>query len=425
MKKIESSTEENEVEKKKSLPKISRRDLIVGLSAATAGVAGKMLVDSGLNAISYQQDSGIDKDIVGSLVLNGDKKVPFYGKHQAGIATPPPAFAAFLGYNLKPKINKVDVIRLMKLLTDDAYRITQGEAPLADTEPELVDSPAKLTITFGFGPGLFQKLNLQNKMPSWLRPLPHFKIDRLQPQWGQPDLLVQVCSDDPVTNFHAKKIIMADTEYYSDLLWIQEGFRRAFGTESENATMRNLFGQVDGSANPVLASADFDKIVWLHEPAWMNNGTSLVLRRIEMNFKGWDQIDTATKENVIGRKLTNGAPLSGKDEFDEPDFSKKDPFGFEVIDPASHMRRARSDNPEEKIFRRGYNYDLSNGKSSDAGLIFASFQADILKQFLPIQQRLATKDLFNEWIIPIGSALFAVPPGCQTGGYIGETLLDS
>ena len=59
----------------------------------------------------------------------------------------------------------------------------------------------------------------------------------------------------------------------------------------------------------------------------------------------------------------------------------------------------------------------------DAGLIFAAYQRDIARQFVPIQQRLADKDLLNEWITPIGSAVFAVPPGCAEDGWIGERLL--
>jgi dye decolorizing peroxidase len=31
--------------------------------------------------------------------------------------------------------------------------------------------------------------------------------------------------------------------------------------------------------------------------------------------------------------------------------------------------------------------------------------------------------LLNQWTTPIGSAVFAIPPGCQEGGYIGDTLL--
>jgi dye decolorizing peroxidase len=29
----------------------------------------------------------------------------------------------------------------------------------------------------------------------------------------------------------------------------------------------------------------------------------------------------------------------------------------------------------------------------------------------------------NDWITPIGSAVFPVPPGCQPGGWVGEGLL--
>jgi dye decolorizing peroxidase len=42
---------------------------------------------------------------------------------------------------------------------------------------------------------------------------------------------------------------------------------------------------------------------------------------------------------------------------------------------------------------------------------------------VPIQQRLAENDLFNTWTTPIGSAVFALPPGCAPDGYLGDTLL--
>lgn len=89
------------------------------------------------------------------------------------------------------------------------------------------------------------------------------------------------------------------------------------------------------------------------------------------------------------------------------------------------MRRARSDNEAERIFRRGYNYDErpDDATVSNSGLVFVAFQADVDRQFAPIQQRLSDLDLLNEWTTPIGSAVFAIPPGCAKGGYIGETLL--
>lgn len=59
---------------------------------------------------------------------------------------------------------------------------------------------------------------------------------------------------------------------------------------------------------------------------------------------------------------------------------------------------------------------------SNTGLIFASYQSDPVKQFVPIQRRLAQLDMLNTWTVPIGSAVFAIPPGCEVGGFIGDTL---
>jgi deferrochelatase/peroxidase EfeB len=64
----------------------------------------------------------------------------------------------------------------------------------------------------------------------------------------------------------------------------------------------------------------------------------------------------------------------------------------------------------------------TSGKS-DSGLLFASYQADIDRQFVPIQRNLGKGDLLNEWVTPIGSAVFAIPPGCTPEGWIGDNLL--
>jgi deferrochelatase/peroxidase EfeB len=41
---------------------------------------------------------------------------------------------------------------------------------------------------------------------------------------------------------------------------------------------------------------------------------------------------------------------------------------------------------------------------------------------VPIQRNLARADAMNEYAVHVGSALYAVPPGVQPGGYWGETL---
>ena len=143
-----------------------------------------------------------------------------------------------------------------------------------------------------------------------------------------------------------------------------------------------------------------------------------------MDLDKWDELDRSGREESVGRKLANGAPLTGTAEHDEPDFAAVTPVGFPVIADFAHLRRARPDDPSQRIFRRAFNYDSvpGAGSVSDSGLIFASYQADIGRQFVPIQRRLDELDLLNLWTTPVGSAVFAIPPGCAPGGFVGEGL---
>jgi hypothetical protein len=83
----------------------------------------------------------------------------------------------------------------------------------------------------------------------------------------------------------------------------------------------------------------------------------MVVRRIHMNLDKWDKLDRSGREQSVGRTLSNGAPLTGTQEHDEPDFEAKTSIGFPVIPEFSHMRRARPDDTTQRIFRRAYNYD--------------------------------------------------------------------
>ncbi len=151
----------------------------------------------------------------------------------------------------------------------------------------------------------------------------------------------------------------------------------------------------------------------------------MVLRRIAMNLDTWDKLDEGGKELSVGRKLSNGAPLTGKNEFDSPDFDAKTATGLKVIPAFAHIRRARTEDPQQKFLRRPLSYDdgITEGGTPDVGLLFAAYMANIEYQYVPVQQRLADLDLLNTWTTPIGSAVFALPPGCQPGGFIGEGLL--
>lgn len=395
---------------------ISRRRLLAG-GAAAAGAAGAAWTAAAA-LHSGDGDGGF-----------GRETVPFYGRHQAGIDTRPQAHGLFVALDLIPDSRRsADQIlqAVLKLWTADAQRLTQGAPALADTEPELALRPARLTLTVGFGPTLFDRVGLGDRRPTSARELPVMAIDRLDPSWCGGDLLLQICSDDPLVVSHAARVLLKNVRTLATERWRQAGFRTARGADGDGATMRNLMGQVDGTVNPAPGTQDFDDSVWDsgQSQPWLAGGTLMVIRRIGMSLDTWDQLDRQSKELTIGRRLDNGAPLNGKHETDPVDLSvKRD--GIAVIPPNSHVALAHRQQPDERFLRRAYNFDDPPGRdqTTNSGLIFVAFQRDIDRQFLPVQRRLAEFDALNRWTTPIGSAVFVIPPGIPPGGYIGQQLL--
>ncbi|MFG2101150.1 Dyp-type peroxidase [Micromonospora echinaurantiaca] len=399
---------------------MSRRGLLIG-GTLTAG--GALAAATAVTA-SRSDDPAVRPEPAVPVAEVGTAVEPFHGPRQAGVATDPQAHGAFVAFTLRPGTDRAALGRMLRLLTDDAARLTQGRPALADTEPELGLLPARLTVTVGFGPGLYRAAGLDDRRPPSVADLPPLRIDRLQPRWSGGDLLLQICADDPVTVAHAQRVLVKDSRPFATVAWVQRGFRRAAGAEP-GRTQRNLFGQLDGTANP-RPGAPLATAVWVPDgPEWLRDSTTLVVRRISMNLETWDLLGRTDRELAIGRRLDTGAPLTGTAEHDEPDFAALGPDGLAVIPDFSHLTRARVTDDRSKILRRPYNYDgvpAADG-TADSGLIFASYQADVTRQFLPIQRRLAERDLLNEWTTPIGSAVFAIPPGCPEGGWIGQQLL--
>ncbi len=353
----------------------------------------------------------------------GGRTVSFHGPRQSGVATPPQSHLALLGLDLAPGVGREGLTRLMRLLSDDAARLTRGLPALADTEPELAGRPASLTVTFGFGPRVMREV-LAGR-PGQVEDLPDFATDELDEAWGQTDVAVQICADDPLTVTHARRMILKDSRAYARMRWVQDGYRYAQGTVPDGTTMRNVMGQVDGTSNPVEADPDFDALTWSSE-AGFTGGTFMVVRRIRSEMETWDKVDRAGREAAVGRRLDTGAPLTGTSEDDVPDLEAVDADGLPVIDPASHVALARSTDPGQRIVRRGYNYtvpDASQPTGEDSGLVFVCFAADVAAQFVPVQRRLAQSDRLNEWVTTIGSAIYAVPPGAAEGEFVGEGLL--
>jgi deferrochelatase/peroxidase EfeB len=421
-------------------PGLSRRKLLgaAGLGALAAGAvgagAGYAVADESAPAVVADPDA---------------LPVPFDGAHQAGIVTPAQDRLYFVALDLTTE-DRDSLIALLKQWTVASRQMTQGNdvgklgavggspySPPEDTGEALGLPPSGLTITIGFGRGMFvdsggaPRFGLDGQLPDLLQELPGFSGDRLDPAISGGDLAIQACANDPQVAVHAVRNLVRIAFGRASVRYSQMGFGRTSSTSSAQVTARNLFGFKDGTANiKVEDRQDVDDFVWVHEddgPAWLVGGSYLVSRKIDMRIETWDRESLQGQESIIGRAKGSGGPLSGGDEHATIDFAALGDDGEPAVGLKSHVRLAHPDvNDGAKLLRRGYNFvDGSNGLGQlSAGLFFIAYQRDPVKQFVRIQRSLAglQNDLLNEYIVHVGSGLFACPPGVGPDGYWGEGL---
>lgn len=410
---------------------LSRRSVLTGGVAAVVGggAAGALAGYTGRGVLD-DDNAAVDWKTVADSRVVGKATEPFYGDRQSGVTTAPQSHAAFVAFDIAGGATRTEIQGVLRAWSQDAARLTQGHGGLADLEPELAEDPARLTVTIGLGPGFFDAVGMPDKRPEWLEQLPAFpEIDQLEDRWSEGDLLLQICADDPLIVSHAARILASGVRGVARQKWAQRGFRKAVGTDPSGRTQRNLFGQIDGTVNPHEDEVDFDQILYSDgsDQRWMRGGSALVLRRIRMTMDTWEEIDRTSRELSVGRTLDTGAPLTGTAEHDPADFEAVDDLGLPVIPEESHIARARQRNRGEAMLRRPYNYDdpPEGGEISNTGLLFTAYMADPVRTYIPVQQRLAEQDALNMWTIPIGSAVFAIPPGAPEGGYVGQQLFES
>ena len=114
--------------------------------------------------------------------------VDFWGARQAGITTPQQIHTYFMAFDLIAA-NRAEVVDLLRAWTQAASRLTAGQtsapigkeldSPGGDSAEALGLNPARLTITFGFGPGVFIKDGVDRygvapRRPEALIDLPRF-----------------------------------------------------------------------------------------------------------------------------------------------------------------------------------------------------------------------------------------------------------
>ncbi|MBT2290305.1 deferrochelatase/peroxidase EfeB [Paenibacillus albidus] len=414
--------------------KLNRRDM---LRLTGASGLGLLLGGSAIGGIMATRENTASSAV--ALNNTGGDIISFHGSHQAGILTPAQNFLVFAAFDLTT-VKLPEVRKLLESWTTAAASLTSGKLigdandnlnlPPSDTGEADGLQPSRCTLTFGAGPSLFDaRYGLAALRPAQLADLPPFAGDSLDPKWCGGDLCVQACADDLQVAFHAIRNLARIARGTAVLRWTQEGFQRTGAADPKGSTPRNLLGFKDGTGNPdVSDNAEMNRVVWNSSsdgPAWMAGGTYMAVRRVRLRIEVWDRSSLSDQEATFGRHRKTGAPIGATDEFAELDLKAQDKSGKPLVPPDSHSALAHGDGTV-KMLRRSYSYssglDPVTGQL-DAGLLFISFQRDLLKQFIATQQRLAASDRLNEYMVHTGSAVFACFPGIREGGYIGQSLL--
>ena len=371
---------------------------------------------------------------------------PFLGIHQSGITTPAQSHTYFASFDLVTD-KREDVIALLQKWTKASERMAKG-LPADEIVPANADDahdggdalglpPSRLTITFGFGPTLFNRdgkdrYGLASKRPAALVDMPVFSGDQLVPERTGGDLSVQACADDPQVAFHAVRQLVRLANYVAQVRWTQAGFNSA---PPEGGTPRNLMGFKDGTINP--SASEMDKVVWVGSegPDWMQGGSYMVTRRIRIALEHWDQMKVGFQEQIFGRQKLSGAPLGGKLEFDKANLDAVDADGNYIIPENSHMRlAAAATNDGAQILRRAFSYNdgvslvaerwppWRQAMEYDAGLLFICYQRDPRTGFIKMFDKMSKFDMMNQFTTHVGGGFFACPQGAKDGEFIGQKL---
>lgn len=414
--------------------------------AAGSGVSRRALFGVGAGTLAAGAAAGyFGHDTVAEAVGVDSDIVDFYGAHQAGIVTEAQDRMCFAAINVLTD-DRDELIDLLRQWTKAAANLSQGlpvvtdgvaggsrTAPPIDTGEAQGLSAGHLSVTIGFGRSLFRtedgtdRFGIADRLPAEFIDLPHFPGDQLEDSRVGGDLCIQACADDPQVAVHAVRNLIRMGFGTVSTRWMQLGFGRTASTSPDQETPRNLFGFKDGTAN---VRSDEEKAlnehIWVTDGSWLDGGSYLVARRIRMHIETWDRESLDGQEQIFGRTKLDGAPLSGGEEFTDPDFTMQGAGNQPIIPVDSHVRLAHpSKNDGIRILRRGYNYaDGADSRGNlDAGLFFIAFVSDPQRDYVPLQNRLAAQDALSEYLLHTGSGLFAVPPGAEEGGYIGQTLL--
>jgi dye decolorizing peroxidase len=162
----------------------------------------------------------------------------------------------------------------------------------------------------------------------------------------------------------------------------------------------------------------------LRENVWIASGplaggTICVVRKLRLDTTRFRALETAEREGIIGRTLSDGSPLSGGKPDDQVDLRAKTPEGEFLVPPRAHARAAHpSFTGSTLMLRRSYSFDDGG---DDSGLLFISFQNE-LRVFTATQHRLDEVDDLMGFTTPLFSATFVMLPGFSADRPLGAQL---
>lgn len=418
-----------------------RRNLLRG--AALAPLAGVALASA-----AHEEDGHSH----GARHPHASDTEPFYGRHQAGIATPIQRSTYFVSFDVTTD-DRHALIQLLKDWTKAAAELTAGPErfdPREDLQQPGTHSGAavglpasRLTLTFGLGATLFDKagqdrFGLASRRPEALVDLPRFAGDQLVPERCGGDLSVQACADDFQVAEAAVRRLARAARGVAEMKWAQTGFAGAFRPGS---TGRNTMGFLDGTMNlPTNNEAEMNRHIWVGDegPGWMNGGSYMVIRPIRIDLDHWDDMKVAFQEASVGRHKVTGAPLGKQREQESLGLDRMDKDGNPVVPELSHAALSAPENNDgAQILRRAFSYDNGIARFAerwppwrqhmtfDAGLLFQCYQKDPRTGFIKIFARMAQLDMLQQFTTHVGSAVFAIPAGVRPGQYIAQGLFEA
>lgn len=253
---------------------------------------------------------------------------------QHGIVPEPAHAAHFVVLNLRDRARDArPVARVLAGLPDLVAAMDGG------------DRPAKLAITIGIGPELWDVLSPRAR-PRGLRPFKVLAADgRRAPSTGG-DVLLHVTSALRDLTFD---LVLEARRRLGELVDVAEdvvGFRRK--------DARDLTGFIDGTENPKAADERAEWALVAADDPPFAGGSYVFTQRYVHDLAKWERLSVAEQEDVIGRRKPDSEEL--------PD---------ELKPPTSHAARSnlKVGEGELKIVRQSLPY----GNASEAGLFFIAY----------------------------------------------------